>query len=82
MSKYEVRNNRCKCHPETCGCDPCVILRDASEYVTIYNKHTAMEICRNLNNCDEMADLLYKFWAAKIDDSVLIDYVQGKLEDI
>ena len=42
---YKLSYNYCNCHPETCCCDPYVILDDNGEvYTTIFNKTIGQEI--------------------------------------
>jgi hypothetical protein len=48
--KYTVARNRCNCHPETCCCDPWVILDpNGKRFTTVFDEKTAHTIANAMN---------------------------------
>jgi hypothetical protein len=55
--KFKVKPNHCKCHPETCGCNPWIILYpDGAKYETFWCKSEAEKTCEILNKEQEQGD--------------------------
>lgn len=51
---YSVEPNRCDCHPETCSCDPWVLLEDGKRITSFYNKKDADDTCKKLNALEQL----------------------------
>lgn len=47
--RFTVAPNHCGCHPETCCCDPWVVLKDGEPHSTFYRRSTADEVAQALN---------------------------------
>lgn len=46
---YTVEINYCRCHPETCNCNPWVIKKDGKKFITVFDKQKAEIIVKALN---------------------------------
>ncbi len=53
MAKFQVQRNHCKCHPETCNCNPYAIHEGFKKFTTIFDRGRAEEICAALNRGEE-----------------------------
>ena len=48
-SNWHVRPNYCRCHPETCCCDPLVVYYGNDVDVTMFRKSNAQEYADLMN---------------------------------
>lgn len=57
MKHYQVKLNFCKCHPETCCCDPYnVVDRNETKVATFYRKEDAISLADKLNELTDKAN--------------------------
>ena len=55
---YTIAENKCSCHPETCCCDPWVILKDGEKFVSVFDKDKAQIIVNALNNISDKLNII------------------------
>lgn len=47
--KYTIEKNSCKCHPETCCCNPWVVMKGGEKIITVFDLTIAALIVGALN---------------------------------
>lgn len=51
--KYEVVNTHCRCHPETCCCNPYQICLDGEKVASGYDKKRLEQLAKLANKAKE-----------------------------
>ena len=64
---YNVIKNYCRCHPETCGCNPWAVVDGTTTITTCYDKDTAEAVATKLN----------KFQVQHYDDFAVLEFSEA-----
>ena len=65
MKNYRVERTQCRCHPESCNCNPWSVMDDGGVIIRAFKKSTADWLANRLNLADELEQLTYDFATGK-----------------